>query len=73
MNFICFTRHGLLLLLGMCVSHAQAQQPATPSETRTVSFQQGVNGYTGTVDTEIWALRPYYSRQQPQLVDRCRQ
>ncbi|MGV2337698.1 MAG UNVERIFIED_CONTAM: hypothetical protein LVR18_27650 [Planctomycetaceae bacterium] len=58
MNFICFTRHGLLLLLGMCVSHAQAQQPATPSETRTVSFQQGVNGYTGTVDTEIWALAP---------------
>lgn len=25
-------------------------------ERRTVSFQQGVDGYQGTVDTEIWAL-----------------
>jgi hypothetical protein len=25
----------------------------------TVSFQQGVNGYRGTVDTEIWALAPH--------------
>lgn len=24
-----------------------------------VSFQQGVNGYRGTVDTEIWALAPH--------------
>ena len=28
---------------------------ASPTN-RSVSFQQGVNGYTGTVDTEIWAL-----------------
>src|SRR5215510_2411989 len=25
---------------------------------QTISFQQGVNGYSGTVDTEIWALAP---------------
>ncbi|MFN7290825.1 MAG: DNRLRE domain-containing protein [Pirellula sp.] len=25
---------------------------------RTCSFQQGVEGYTGTIDTEIWALAP---------------
>lgn len=34
---------------------------AESAETRrpmTVSFQQGVNGYDGTVDTEIWALAP---------------
>jgi hypothetical protein len=26
------------------------------AQTKTVSFQQGVDGYKGTVDTEIWAL-----------------
>ncbi len=30
-------------------------QSAPPAD-RTLTFQQGVNGYTGTVDTEIWAL-----------------
>ena len=29
---------------------------AAPSARLTVSFQQGVDGYSGTVDTEIWAL-----------------
>uniref|UniRef100_A0A7C4LLA4 DNRLRE domain-containing protein n=1 Tax=Schlesneria paludicola TaxID=360056 RepID=A0A7C4LLA4_9PLAN len=29
-----------------------------PAARRTVSFRQGVNGYQGTVDTEIWALAP---------------
>ena len=30
-------------------------QSAPPAD-QTLTFQQGVNGYTGTVDTEIWAL-----------------
>ena len=29
---------------------------SAPPPSRTLSFQQGVNGYAGTVDTEIWAL-----------------
>jgi hypothetical protein len=29
---------------------------AGKSRRKTATFQQGVNGYTGTVDTEIWAL-----------------
>jgi hypothetical protein len=29
---------------------------AAPRNRATVSFQQGVGGYSGTVDTEIWAL-----------------
>jgi hypothetical protein len=28
------------------------------SEAKEISFQQGVNGYQGTVDTEVWALAP---------------
>jgi hypothetical protein len=31
---------------------------AAPARRATVSFQQGVDGYGGTVDTEIWALAP---------------
>ena len=30
----------------------------SPAATQTVEFQQGVNGYRGAVDTEIWALAP---------------
>jgi hypothetical protein len=33
-----------------------AETASKPQEARTVSFQQGVDGYKGTVDTEIWAL-----------------
>jgi hypothetical protein len=29
-----------------------------PAKWSVVSFQQGVDGYSGTVDTEIWALAP---------------
>ena len=29
---------------------------SAPPANRNLTFQQGVNGYTGTVDTEIWAL-----------------
>lgn len=32
---------------------------AEPPKPMTVAFQQGVDGYTGTVDTEIWALAPH--------------
>ncbi|QDT53060.1 hypothetical protein Pan44_10750 [Caulifigura coniformis] len=38
---------------------ADVPKPDAPPQspmTRTVSFQQGVDGYKGTVDTEIWAL-----------------
>ncbi len=28
------------------------------NEAKELFFQQGVNGYQGTVDTEIWALAP---------------
>jgi hypothetical protein len=28
----------------------------SPSKPVSISFQQGVDGYTGTIDTEIWAL-----------------
>ncbi len=34
-----------------------AAQPAKPAK-QTVSFQDGVNGYAGTVDLEIWAVSP---------------
>jgi len=49
----------LMLLSVTSIPAAIAQAPATPAETRTVTFQQGVNGYTGTIDTEIWALAPH--------------
>jgi hypothetical protein len=29
---------------------------STPPEKHTISFRVGVDGYTGTVDTEVWAL-----------------
>jgi hypothetical protein len=37
---------------------AVAGLTAGDAERRTVTFQQGVNGYTGTVDIEIWAVSP---------------
>ncbi len=35
-----------------------AIQVQSKSEDSICSFQQGVDGYTGTIDTEIWALAP---------------
>lgn len=36
-----------------------ANSPAQPENAkRTVTFQDGVNGYAGTVDLEIWAVSP---------------
>ena len=34
------------------------EPPSTSSEAKEISFQQGVNDYQGTVDTEVWALAP---------------
>jgi len=45
---IIFTGLALLAFSGFVVS--------APPTSQTLSFQQGVNGYVGTVDTEIWAL-----------------
>src|SRR5262245_52058775 len=40
---------GLLLVV---LAAAQSAEPKPMS----ISFQQGVDGYSGTIDTEIWAL-----------------
>jgi len=53
----------LLMLLtvvssAMMRSAAACEPAATPANVRELSFQQGVDGYQGTVDTEIWALAP---------------
>jgi hypothetical protein len=47
------------LVLGCLLAHVSAQEPRQAIQTQTVSFQQGVGGYGGTVDTEIWALAPH--------------
>lgn len=47
----------LLVLARSDVSSAYAEGVTPPLE-RMISFQQGVDGYAGTVDTEIWALAP---------------
>ncbi len=41
--------------VGVCLLAILGAAPAARPRT-TASFQQGVNGYKGTVDTEIWAL-----------------
>jgi hypothetical protein len=40
------------------VAAAGQQSAAPPGGKRTLSFQDGVNGYAGTVDVEIWAVAP---------------
>ena len=35
-----------------------SNKPKAPSTTKKVAFQDGVDRYAGTVDTEIWALAP---------------
>lgn len=59
MNLKLFFCSSLPLLLVNWMQLAQAQQPAGVAELRTVFFQQGVSGYAGTIDTEIWALAPH--------------
>lgn len=42
-------------ILGLALTAPSATQSAPPA-VKTVTFRQGVEGYKGTVDTEIWAL-----------------
>src|SRR5215470_3842993 len=37
---------------------AGQQKDAPVNDKQTLSFQEGVNGYSGTVDIEIWAVAP---------------
>ncbi|MCA9126463.1 MAG: DNRLRE domain-containing protein [Planctomycetales bacterium] len=47
----------LLLSIDCCwVSAEETASSLRANSPRKVEFQQGVNGYAGTVDTEIWAL-----------------
>jgi hypothetical protein len=58
-------RWGLVCLVGLIVpgwmlsSSAAIRTEKTAPEIKTLTFQQGVDGYTGTVDVEIWALSPH--------------
>jgi hypothetical protein len=45
-----------VLLLANCFLLGHSLAGEIQTERRTASFRQGVNGYTGAVDTEIWAL-----------------
>jgi hypothetical protein len=45
-----------LSLVLAAVAGQQGEAPA--GDKQTISFQQGVNGYAGTVDVEIWAVAP---------------
>jgi hypothetical protein len=45
--------------LCLVLTAAAGQKGEAPgADKQTVSFQQGVNGYSGTVDVEIWAVAP---------------
>jgi len=51
----------LRFLAILCAAVGAVLAPAAdvPAVSRqTITFQQGVNGYTGTIDTEIWAVAP---------------
>lgn len=39
-----------------CLSLSPLVAKCTPPEKHTISFRVGVDGYAGTVDTEVWAL-----------------
>src|SRR5262245_31134888 len=47
----------LLLAAGICLWAVSSHGKPAPKHT-VITFQHGVNGYSGTVDTEIWALAP---------------
>lgn len=51
------TRLLFCLLVFLQAGLIQATNSAAESEVE-VSFQQGVNGYSGTIDIEVWALAP---------------
>jgi len=50
---------GLIVPGWMLSSSAAIRTEKTAPEIKTLTFQQGVDGYTGTVDVEIWALSPH--------------
>ena len=50
-----FRRARVWLFATLCLCPALMGGAASATRV-TVSFQQGVNGYSGTVDTEVWAL-----------------
>ncbi len=58
MMILSLTIWSLLWFVGQ--PFEDGSQPKSPSETSVtrISFQEGVDGYRGTVDTEIWALAP---------------
>lgn len=37
---------------------AGQQKDGSANDKQTISFQEGVNGYSGTIDVEIWAVAP---------------
>lgn len=45
-------------LVVVSVAAALAATAAPPPAAQTVTFQNGVNGYAGTIDVEIWAVAP---------------
>ncbi len=59
--YACVRRamESLSLLLASSVMSVAIEPPArNPEQPQEISFQQGVSGYSGTVDTEVWALAP---------------
>lgn len=46
------------LTAGIACTLALADQPNPVTERKTASFRNGVDGYAGTIDSEIWALAP---------------
>jgi len=46
------------LTAGIACALAAADQPNPAAGRKTASFQNGVDGYRGTIDSEIWALAP---------------
>jgi hypothetical protein len=54
------TRIGLSTLLASCLV-AAIGIPADPQKAgrQTITFQNGLNGYAGTVDVEVWAVAPH--------------
>jgi hypothetical protein len=51
---------GLTIAVAAVAGWSRAGQPQ--SKKSTVTFQEGVNGYAGTIDIEIWAVSPPRSR-----------
>jgi hypothetical protein len=46
------------LAVAVVVAAGVTAGPQPDGGKRTVTFQDGVNGYAGTVDVEIWAVSP---------------